>query len=167
MIAKSAAAPHLTAVNNYRDWLSFSPPLAEESHQFPTPGTYVICVISPECIPSYELSHIQLFWWIFWNKTFSNKEIQATLTVFCFFYWYFSLSFRVILVFLFFFQEHVFQYFQVYSWNIWLISNKPETSFYKRKMYIWARVIFIISSNNPRKHTKIWYGVWGVSEKLL
>lgn len=28
--AKSVAAPHLTAVNNYRDWLSFSPPLTGE-----------------------------------------------------------------------------------------------------------------------------------------
>lgn len=30
--AKSVAAPHLTTVNNYRDWLSFSPALAGEGN---------------------------------------------------------------------------------------------------------------------------------------
>lgn len=42
----------------------------------PDACTYVIHLISPECIAlSCEPSHIQLFWWIFQNSTLFNKKI--------------------------------------------------------------------------------------------
>lgn len=49
----------------------------------PNACSYMIYVISPECIASScELSHIQLFWWIFWNNTFFNKEIYCYCVLF-------------------------------------------------------------------------------------
>lgn len=50
---------------------------SEVTLAIPNAFSYMIYVISPECIvPSCELSHIQLFWWIFKKKTtIFNKEI--------------------------------------------------------------------------------------------
>lgn len=56
---------------------------SEVTPPVPNACSYMIYVISPECIvPSYELSHIQLFWWIFWNHTFFNKEIHSYCVLF-------------------------------------------------------------------------------------
>lgn len=68
LLQSSQCVTYMAIVSNYVECPSFSErsPESEFTPAIPNACSYVIYVISPECIvPSCEPSHIQLFWWIF------------------------------------------------------------------------------------------------------
>lgn len=142
--AKTVAAPHLTAVNNYGDWLSFSPSLTGEGSH--AANSQHLAVMRFVWFP-LNVSHPMSF--LIFNCFDGSSETTPFPLSLLFSYWYFSPNILRVVKGLFFF----FYGFLRHTQNIYLIFNKQHPLSNKRFLF-WASVVFIIGGYNSRKHTK-------------